>query len=123
MAVPPNAKTWGRTLDPTDLGDYVASLVGGTIPLLQDGETFETYTLVPSAEAVALGLTIGDADGYEPVADGETLTIWLSIDEALRGDAAFDGEGVSLPLELTVETDSSPPRRWQRTLVVRVAHQ
>lgn len=122
MAIPPNAKTWGRTLDPTDLGDYVASLIGGTIPLLQAGETFETYTLTLMAEAVALGLTIGTGD-YVTTEDGETLTIWLSIDEELRDDPAFDGEGTTLPMELTVETDSSPPRRWQRTLGVKVAHQ
>lgn len=122
MAIPPNAKVWSRTLDPTDLGDYVASLTGGTIPLLQDGETFETYTLELLGESAALGLTIGTGD-YATTEDGETLTIWLSIAEGLRGDAAFAGEGASLPMELTVETDSAPPRRWQRTLVVKVAHQ
>lgn len=122
MAIPPNAKIWTRTLDPSDRGDYVASLIGGTIPLLQEGENFSTYTLTLLAEAVALGLTIGTGD-YATTEDGETITIWLSIDEALRSDPAFNGEGTTLPMEVTVETDSVPPRRWQRTLGVKVAQQ
>lgn len=123
MAIPPNAKIWPRTLDPRDRADYLMNLAEGTNPLLEPGESYLTYTLSPSAEAVALGLTIESLAPYAPVETATTLQIWFSVDSAFWVDAAFSGAGTSLSIELTIETDSTPPRRWQRTVVLKVAQQ
>jgi hypothetical protein len=99
------------------------NLADGTNPLLEAGEAYVTYTLSPSMEAIALGLTIESIAPYEPVETDTTLQIWVSVDEDFWEDAAFLGAGTSLSIELTIETDSIPPRRWQRTVVLKVAQQ
>jgi len=54
---------------------------------------------------------------------GRALRIWLSVDEELQLDPMFDGAGVTLPIEVTVDTNSIPARTYQRTIAVRVAQQ
>jgi hypothetical protein len=122
MAIPLNAKRFVAEMDPTDIVDYVAQMGSGSNPLLESGESIDTYTLALGAEATALGLTIG-ADDYAPVLNGADLKFWLSVDEEYQTNPAYDGAGAQLPLILTVITDNTPPRRRQRTMVVTVAQQ
>ena len=128
MATPPTAFTWPQAMDPADLIDFEADLTGNTVPLsaseeplLNTGEDVASFTLSMSPEGTALGLTISAQLGYAPTLDNGVIRLWLYVEEALRENAAFAGAGVSIPITLTVTTNSTPARRRQRTLVVKVA--
>lgn len=125
MPIPPNAHSLGPAMDPADVVDYELELGpdGGSDALLEDGEQVDDWTLTLSAEAVALGLTLGTGD-YAPVQPTPTsFRFWFSVDAMLQDDSAFDSAGSSLAMELTIETDSMPPRTRQRTLILQVAQQ
>ena len=112
-------------MDPADVVDYELGLGpdGGDDALLEEGEQVADWTLTLSAEAVALGLEVGTGD-YAPSQPTPTsFRFWFSVDALLQDDAAFDGAGASLAMELTIETDSTPARTRQRTLVLQVAQQ
>jgi hypothetical protein len=119
MAIPAAASAWSQPMDPSDRVDYRIDLV--TAGLLGGGEQVDSYTLTLLPEAVALGLTILEDIDHGPFDDGTSIHLWLEVVEAFRTNTAFNA-GVNLPMELTVETTSTPPRRLQRTIVVRVVH-
>ncbi len=114
--MPASPSTWQRVLDPADVADFVIQLGNG---LLEPGEAFTSYTLALSAEAVALGLEVGTG-AYAPASDGQTISVWFSIAAAFQGNAAYEASGVTLLMELTLNTNSTPARRWQRTLGLKV---
>lgn len=123
MAIPPTAKVFDQALDPYEVIDYLVRCASGDSPLLEAGESISTYTLSPSPDAAALGLTIG-ISAYQPsIIGGNQIKMWLSVDSAFHANAAFSGEGVSLPIEVTVVSNNTPPRTRQRTVVVKVAQQ
>jgi hypothetical protein len=116
MAIPPGASVWAEQMDPTDRLDYAVQFGD----LLRANEKILTASIVLLAEAVALGLTIIQDSTHGPwIADDTALEMWFQIDPLVQNDAAFV-PGASLPLELTINTDASPPRRFQRTVVLRV---
>lgn len=115
MAIPKTAFVWDDTMDPYDVVDYKVDVS----TLLQSGESVDSYTIVAPAESVLAGLTIGTAS-YASTISGNMITMWLSIASAKQLDAIFD-TGVNLPVELSISTNSSPPRKRQITLVVKVA--
>jgi hypothetical protein len=108
-------------MDPTDLVDYQMYLRGSTA-LLEVGESASSFELTVSPEAVALGLTISQAVGRVPALNGanDTVKLWLEVDPAFRDHPAYSGAGTQLGIELTVNTNSSPARRRQRTWAVTV---
>jgi hypothetical protein len=124
MALPENATVWTAPMDPTDLVDYRASF-RGDIPLLEEMETVDTYTVALTAEAVALGVTIYEgpvaADGPQSpklVETGSACDVWFEVDEAERENAAFSDPGASVGVVFTIITTDG--RRRQRTWVLRI---
>lgn len=125
MAIPKNATEWDAEMDPTDLVDYVVWLRDPEEPLLEVGESVTSFTVALSAEAVALGLEINNDPPYilELFDTGSRIKVWFSVALAFRANAAFDGDGVKLGVEVTINTNSNPPRRRQKTMVLKVAQQ
>lgn len=126
MPVPTLATKFDQTMDPTDLVDFEIDVTGR---ILEVGELASSYTLTLLAEAVALGLKIavGVADlgnaAYAPqLVTGNKIQFWLYVESANRTDVAYTA-GVTLGMELTVNTDNTPPRRRQRSFSVEVVHQ
>lgn len=119
MTIPANAAVFPDAMDPSDEVDYVI----GFDYLLNSGEKIDTVSLTVLPEAVALGLTIlTDADHGPWIADDLYVELWPVIDPAFKDNAAFLS-GASLPIEMTVVTDATPPRTFQRTAVLRVVQQ
>jgi hypothetical protein len=115
MAIPVNALVWPESMDPSDVVDYSVDCTA----ILDEGETISTYTVAPYAESVLLGLTMGTST-YATTLVGNILTMWLSIAAAKQEDVAFAGTGATLPISLTLNTSSTPSRKKQRTVVVKV---
>lgn len=121
MAIPATATYWAAKMDPSDLIDYVFDL--STDSILETGELVSSYTLTVQSEGVAVGFEIQALGGYEPsIATGNIITAWFAVNIANQGDVAFDA-GVDVPIELEINTDSTPSRRIQRTFVVTVVNQ
>lgn len=123
MAIPPTATAFEASLDPHEEMDFIIPCG----PLLEtaDGEEVASYTLTVLAEAAALGLTIMSGSGRDHalMAGNTDILLWLTIAGAYQSNAAFDGSGTSLPIEVEIVTNASPARRRQRTVLVRVAQQ
>jgi hypothetical protein len=116
MAIPTEASMWAQPMDPADRVDFIVQFGD----LLTGGEVIETATVTVLPEAAALGLTIiTDAAHGPSILNDTNIEIWFEIDDALQSDPAFN-PGASLPVQITVDTDATPPRRFQRTMVVRV---
>lgn len=115
MAIPPTALVWEEPMDPYDVVDYTID----TTPLLSDLEDVASYTVVPLAESELLGLEVGTAE-YAPSITDNVILVWLQVDPAFQANPAFSGAGQTLPLEVSITTNSSPPRKRQRTVVVKV---
>ena len=129
MAVPPNASEWTQPFDPWDRKEYVAEFDttadGASGPVLEAGEEITSYTIEVSAEAAALGVEISTDTGYEDslLAGNQQIEVWFEVDEAFRENAAFAGAGMQVGVEFTINTNSSPSRRHQKTYVLKVAQQ
>jgi len=129
MAIPPNAKAIAQPLDPADILDLETTITQGPpdavpAPLILNTENVASFTLTLSAEAVAAGLQIKTGDGYPaPTLSDLKVTFWLAVDPAMQGSPLFNAPGLTLALELTLNTTSVPSRRKQRTITVTVANQ
>ncbi len=121
MAIPPTAPKFTNTLDPNEEMDFLLNCSG----LLEAGETIDSYTLTVLSEGVALGLTIMTGDGRDHAANGAAtgVDLWLTIDDAYKTNAAFEGAGIALPLHINIVTNSLPARTRDRTFLVQVAQQ
>lgn len=119
MPTPPTAFAFEDGLDPHEELDFVIPCG----PILEDGEEIDSYTLTVLAESAALGLTIMSGGGrdHELVEDNTAIALWLEIADAYKTNAAFDGTGASLPMEVTLVTNSAPARTRQFTCLVPVA--
>lgn len=125
MPNPLTAKVFDQPMDPADLIDFETTLSQGDDPedLLQLDENVTSFTLAVTAEAAAAGLQLQETAGRAPSLDGTVLRFWLAIDPADQAADLFSGAGVNLAIELTINTDASPLRRRQRTMIVQVAQQ
>jgi hypothetical protein len=92
-------------------------------PLLLTGEGVASYALALTPEAVAAGLTLHDSAPYPITLTGNQLKLWLEVAPDMRGSPIFDGAGVIVGIELTITTTATPPRRKQRTALVRISNQ
>jgi hypothetical protein len=115
MAVPAEAKVFAEALDPADIVDFEIDLS----PLLEGAETIATHTETIPPESALLGLEFKTTGGYATSLTGNILRIWLGIADAQQSNAAF-ATGVTLPIELTITTNSTPARKKQRTVAVKV---
>jgi hypothetical protein len=125
MAVPASAEPFTQTMDPHEILDWeeTFSRGDGEDDLLQVGESFVTYTLERYLEAVTMGLVIKTDPGYvTTLTGGNVLRFWSEIDETKRDDSMFDTEK-KLPLLFTGWTDNNPPRKRQRTLIIKAENQ
>lgn len=122
MPNPTNAFKFTDQMDPKDNVDFLLTLngVGG---ILETGETIASYTLALRPEASALGLTIGTATYAPSNPTTAQILFWLTVDPTFQANAAFDGSGVILGVEVTVTTSSNPARVRQRTVAIQVAQQ
>lgn len=118
------AVKWKAALDPSDKADFYADFIGGDDPVLEEGEKIASYEIGLTAKAVQFGLTFDDAGEYahQTVNNDTAVRMWLSIPEEKRDSADFCA-GIDLGVEVTIMTDSVPPRRWQRTWLVTVVNQ
>ncbi|SLN31779.1 hypothetical protein [Oceanibacterium hippocampi] len=110
MALPLDAVAWADALDPHEFKEYVAQW--GTVNAANGGATIASATVALSAEAVTAGVVIDDA-AHPPASNDDDVTIWLRVEPENRLDAAFDGEGATFGVEITI--DDSDGRTLQRT--------
>ena len=103
-------------MDPYDIVDYSVDCTGA----LESEETIVSFSINILAEASVLGLQNKLDSGYNNELIGNTIRMWLTVISAEQANPAFSGEGAVLPIELVINTNSTPPRRKQRTLGVRV---
>lgn len=130
MPLPPTAEVVAAPMDPADIADFEIKITQegdvlptGEWPFLEAGEEIESYTLMTTAEAVAAGLSIKVDGDYGTTLVGHNLTFWLEVDPGFQGHAMFNGAGQTFGIELLALTTSSPQRRKQRTIGVKVANQ
>lgn len=122
MAIPPTAITFAGPMDPQEVLDFEFPMG----PVLESGETIASSTLVLLPEAVALGLEIiEDSDPDYPgpvlVEGNTTIRAWFRVDQSFADNPAFQGSGTPLPMLVTLDTTAAPPRRRQRTFLIRLA--
>jgi hypothetical protein len=123
MATPPTAVTFTERLDPQEIKDYRLSAAVS----IEAGEQIDpaNCTLVMSAAGTALGLTIITGSGTYPDptvnVNGTAIDFWVKVDVAFAGNAAWQGSGTGLSMELTFLTTHSPPRKIQGTAIMVVA--
>lgn len=107
-----------HTLDPTDVLDFEVDLAA----LLEANEEFTTIDIAVTATSAALGFTIPGSGGYAPVEVSDSrIRIWPQIAAEDQSDVIWANAGVACRFEITAETDSVPPRTWQRTAQITVA--
>lgn len=116
MAIPASAIIWeDGPMDTRDRLDFVAQFGG----LLEANEIIETAEINPLAEAVAVGLVLlRDAQHGPWIANDNNIEFWVEIAEDKQQDNIFNSS-VSLPIEITINTNAVPPRRFQRTFVIK----
>lgn len=121
MAIPALAKKFDVFMDPGELLEYQADLAGN---ILEAGEQISgAPTLTMGAEGTVLGLGIKTGGGYDAaVVGGTSVKFWLEVTLAERENAAWF-DGVDVGIKITVNTNSVPARRRERTVVVRVQQQ
>jgi hypothetical protein len=128
MANPPTAPAFTRVLDPADRRALKVRISRGDGDLmLSPGETITGFTLALTAEAELAGMQILTGDGRsprltdpDPAVDPE-LVFWPVITPAMQGAPIFNGGGAALGIELTIDTNSTPPSRTQMTMIVKWA--
>lgn len=125
MPIPADLIEWEAKLDPRDIDVYYADLADPAGPLLREGEAVASFTVSLQLESSSEGLQIATAAGYAPVLIdlGRVIQIHLQVDPVQEFNPAFEGAGIALPVTFTVTTDSAPPARRQRSLLVRVKQQ
>jgi hypothetical protein len=115
MAVPSGAKIFEEPLDPYDVVDFQVDLN----PLLETGESITAYTISVPTESSLLGLEVKTTDGYTTSLSSNIVQFWLGILLAEQANAAFN-TSATLPIEISITTNSVPARKKQRTVAVVV---
>ena len=111
MAIPANVQIWAEPLDPYDVMDYTID-----VSSLLEGFGVASYTVQPTAEAALLGLQVGTS-AYATTISGNVIRVWFNV--ALANQNDFQTE-TQLPVEVSLTTTSSPARKKQRTVVLKV---
>lgn len=121
MPIPAAARRFTQEMDPRDLLDWEDEITQGSDPkdFLQPTEQVSSYELALTPEAAAVGLLLRQDAEYATTLTGRVLRFWLEVEPAMQSAPIFDA-GVDVALEFTAWTNNTPPRRKQRTIVVRV---
>jgi len=114
MAMPASTVVWDDSIDPYDIKDFKLDLS----PMLEPGENIAAHTLVLLSESLLMGLVLGTGL-YQKVLNGNILTLWFSIDPTMQDNPVFNN-GVTLPMEISITSDSTPARKTQRTVAIKV---
>lgn len=110
--------TASHVVDPYDVLNFKLDLSA----LLEEDEAFVSATLEVLPAAALLGFSIIDAGQYAPQQiDDSHILIWPQIAAPNQANAAWAGQGSDCGFEITMITDSTPPRKWQRTVNIRWA--
>lgn len=111
-------------LDPQEELDFVLDTTG----LLEEGEQIQAgYTLAVLSAGGALGVTLMsdgvDGSGYDHglIEANRKIRFWLKVDAGYQTNAAWDGEGTVIAMQITFTTNASPTRTRDRLFLVRVA--
>lgn len=133
MPLPRNAFPIEQPFDPRDVLEVKVGISQGADdadppPILLTGETVAALLVAVSTEAAAVGLMIvsGVFEGGTypaPSFSGNVVTFWITVNPTRRGDVAFDGDGVTVGVEMTFTTNNNPPRVKQRSVAIKVAQQ
>jgi hypothetical protein len=115
VAIPAKAVAFDSSADPYDLVEWVAEAAG---KILETGESIAAFTLNLHSDAIALGVSIKNTGAYAPglVDANKSIQFWLEVDPSFRDDPAFD-LGLKVAIIVSIDTDSVPARRRQRTWV------
>ena len=117
MAIPATTYIFKESMDPYDVVDYVADVSG----MLEAGEAVASFNLLVPAESALLGFELKTSGGYATTLTNSELRFWASINATKQTDPAFIS-GATIPVEINITTNSTPPRKKQRTLAVKVIH-
>lgn len=101
-------KLWPESIDSADVLDFEIDCSD----LLETGESISSYSVEIPAESSLFGLVLGTGT-RAPTINGKIIKIWLSCTTPVA-------ETVTLPVETTIVTDSSPQRTRQRTAGIKV---
>jgi hypothetical protein len=134
MPLPRNAPIFAQALDPRDVLDFKVALSqaaedAAVAPMLLLGEGVDKLVVAVTSEAAAVGFKIvsGNVGGVTypaPFLDSSNVVnYWATVDDARRGDAVFNNDGVTVGVEITITTNNSPAREKQRTVGHKVAQQ
>jgi len=119
VAIPLGASPWLQQYDPADHTPYVFDFSG----LLGNSEKIVSIEAVNvNATAALLGIGVEVDPLYAPLIDtaGKKCQIWFAVIPASWDLPSFDAAGVMLPITMRVATDSTPPKRYERTAVLTV---
>lgn len=118
--IPLGATEWEQPFDPADHAPYAADFS----EMLGDNERIARILRIrSSATAAALGIKIDDDPDYAPIIDqeeGKKVQVWPVVDPDLEDSDPFLAAGVRIPVATQIETDSTPPKRFERTSVLKV---
>ncbi|WP_375290404.1 hypothetical protein [Qipengyuania sp.] len=108
----------GHVLDPYDKLNFEIDMSA----LLEEGERFASVDFAVTPASSILGFTIPDNGAYAPFdKDDSHLILWPQIDAGKIDAGTWSGQGRLCNFEMTMQTDSTPPRHWQRTIAISVA--
>ncbi|MGB7407136.1 MAG: hypothetical protein WA908_01405 [Pontixanthobacter sp.] len=117
MPLPKKAVRFEETIDPSDTLPFDLDLAA----MLPNGEAIANVTIGPASESAALGFRVlNDAD-YAP--SQPTLTsirFYPGIEEGSRSASIWSNDGQDCAVEVSIETDATPPNKVQRSAIVRV---
>ena len=107
------APLFAGTHDPSDVADYLVNFDD----LLATSETVALQSVTIDAASTGVGLALGSG-AYAPIAVSKSVRFWLTCSQP--NNAAF-ATGVLTVVTVTVTTNASPARTFQRSVLVRVA--
>jgi len=110
--------TASHAIDPYDVLNYEIDLS----PLLEAGERFVSAEIAVLPASAVQGFKIPEDGPYGAFElDDRHIRIWPQIAPEDQGSAGWSGQGATCGFEVYATTDSMPPRKWQRTVLIRVA--
>ena len=115
MPLPSEVTVWSESIDPRDIRPFAFDLS----TFLNPGEDVSVYDIVLLAESILAGLELGVGQ-YAHAKTGNLIIFYPLISVGMQEDLQFYGSGVRLPIVLNITTNSTPPRRLQRTYAVEV---
>ncbi len=111
---------WAGALDPRERLDFVIDLGGLLDPV--NAESVDSWSVAASVEAAAAGIVIDEAAPFAPalIEQGRAMRLWVRVDPAAQGDAAFAGRGVTVEITASAGTTTAAARQRFRSFLLTV---